>query len=62
MIALQRRTIGDEQARKAMDDAAARIALIGKISRGLYSVGETRQPLDELISRLARDVIETAGR
>lgn len=62
MLALQRKVISDEPARQAMDDAARRVALIGRISRGLYTAGQTRQPLDQLVRRLASDILEAAGR
>jgi two-component system, sensor histidine kinase PdtaS len=62
LLALQRRRISDTAAAAALDDAAGRIALIGKISRGLYSAEQTRQTIASLLRNLTEDTLEAAGR
>ncbi len=62
MLSLQRRHIDDKAAARAMDDAASRLALIGRISRALYDPEEDRQDLQAFLTRLTADVLEASGR
>nr|WP_221230940.1 histidine kinase dimerization/phosphoacceptor domain -containing protein [Sphingobium subterraneum] len=62
LLTLQRARISDEEAGRSLDDASVRIALIGKISRGLYSAEQTVQPIDDFVSRLVPDILLAAGR
>lgn len=62
MLSLQRRHIDDEVAARAMDDAASRLALIGRISRALYDPAEEGQDLHAFLTRLTADVLEASGR
>ncbi|MEJ7927298.1 ATP-binding protein [Sphingobium sp. AN641] len=62
LIALQRRDIDHDGAAKALDQAAARLALIGKISRGLYDPTGEGQSVRGFLSVLAGDLIEASGR
>jgi two-component sensor histidine kinase len=62
LLALQRRNIGDAEARLALDDAATRLALIGKISRALYDPNGQRLGVRAFIETLAKDILEANGR
>lgn len=62
MLSLQRRHIDDELASRALDDAASRLALIGRISRALYDPAEDGQDLHAFLTRLTADVLEASGR
>ena len=62
MLSLQRRHVDDELASRALDDAASRLALIGRISRALYDPAEDGQDLHAFLTRLTADVLEASGR
>jgi two-component sensor histidine kinase len=62
MLALQRRHIDDDAARHALDEAARRTALVGKISRALYDPSGASQSLRPFLSTLCGDVVEASGR
>lgn len=62
MLSLQRRHVDDELAGRALDDAASRLALIGRISRALYDPAEDGQDLHAFLTRLTTDVLEASGR
>ncbi|NWK98102.1 histidine kinase [Sphingobium lactosutens] len=62
MLSLQRRHIDHDGARRALDDAAERLALIGRISRALYDPSGKGQNLREFLTELARDVLDASGR
>ena len=62
MLSLQRRHIDDQAAARAMDDAASRLSLIGRISRALYDPAQDGQDLHAFLTRLTADVIEASGR
>jgi two-component system, sensor histidine kinase PdtaS len=62
MLSLQRRHIDHEQAARALDDAASRLALVGRISRALYDPSEDRQDLHAFLTKLTEDVVEASGR
>ena len=62
MLSLQRRHIDHEAARRALDDAANRLALIGRISRALYDPSEEGQDVHAFLTKLTKDVVEASGR
>lgn len=62
LLSLHRRQVRDAQARKVMDEAAGRLALIGKISRALYRPDDSGQGIGALLDMLSRDLAEAAGR
>lgn len=62
MLSLQRRNVDHDGARRALDDASARLALIGRISRALYDPSDGRQDTHAFLSRLTADVLEASGR
>ncbi|MFC4594152.1 sensor histidine kinase [Sphingobium tyrosinilyticum] len=62
MLSLQRRHVDHELAARALDDAASRLSLIGRISRALYDPSEGGQDLHAFLTRLTEDVVEASGR
>lgn len=62
LLSLHRRQVRDEDARKVMEEAAGRLALIGKISRALYRPDDSGQEIGALLDMLSRDLAEAAGR
>lgn len=62
LIALQRRNIDHPGARKALDEASHRLALIGKISRALYDPNGQRLSVRSFVETLAKDVLDANGR
>lgn len=62
LLALQRRHIDHDAARRALDDASARLALIGKISRAMYHPSGAGQDVGAFLTALCRDIVEAAGR
>jgi two-component system, sensor histidine kinase PdtaS len=62
LITLQKRRIGDAEARGALDEASRRLALIGRISRQLYDAGGAARQMREFLEPLCHDVIEASGR
>ncbi len=62
MLALQRRQVDHEVARRALDDASSRLALIGKISRTLYDPAGTGQDIRAFLNMLCDDIVEASGR
>lgn len=62
LLALQRRDVDHDGAAKALDQAAARLGLIGKISRALYDPFGEGQTVSSFLSVLASNLIEASGR
>lgn len=62
LLALQRRGITDPTARTALDESARRLAIIGQISRSIYSIDGTSRPIRGFLTDLGKDVLETFGR
>lgn len=62
MLALQRRHIADERACRALDDAAARTALVGRISRALYDPSGAGQGMEAFLRTLTADIMAASGR
>lgn len=62
MLSLQRRHVDHDVARRALDDASARLALVGKISRALYDPSGQGQDIKAFLTMLAADVVDASGR
>ncbi|MGK2910338.1 MAG: sensor histidine kinase [Sphingobium sp.] len=62
LMALQRRNIDHAGARKALDEASQRLALIGKISRALYDPNGQRLSVRSFVESLAGDILAANGR
>src|SRR3546814_9165321 len=62
MLSLQRRHVDHDVARRALDDASARLALVGRISRALYNPSGEGQNVWSFLSTLTADVLEASGR
>ncbi|CAN5307372.1 sensor histidine kinase [soil metagenome] len=62
LIALQRRGVTDEAAGRALDEAASRLNLVGKISRALYDPSGKGLGIHTFIATLAADILEASGR
>jgi two-component sensor histidine kinase len=62
MLTLQRRHVDHELARRALDDASARLALVGRISRALYDPSGEGQNIRAFLQTLTADVLEASGR
>jgi two-component sensor histidine kinase len=61
LLALQKATVRDEAARRALDQAAARLALIGKIHRQLHDPAGHQVALGEFLKQLCADVLAASG-
>lgn len=62
LLTLQKRRIDDADARAALDEAARRIGVIGRISRHLYREDGGAISLGELLGPLVADVVEAGGK
>lgn len=62
VLALQKRGVADPDARRALDEAAAKLTLIGRIQRRLYDTGGAQVALDEFLQQLAADVVAAGGK
>ena len=62
LLSLQMRDITDPAARFALDDAAGRLALIGRIHRQLYSPHGDQLHLAAFLNELGADLIEASGK
>ncbi|WP_150290433.1 sensor histidine kinase [Sphingobium estronivorans] len=62
MLSLQRRHVDHDLARRALDDASARLALVGRISRALYNPSGEGQNISAFLTTLTADVMEASGR
>ncbi|WP_313809271.1 sensor histidine kinase [Sphingobium sp.] len=62
MLSLQRRHVDHDMARRALDDASARLALVGRISRALYNPSGEGQNIRAFLATLTADVMEASGR
>ena len=62
LLALQMRDIADEAARHALDEAARRLGLIGRIHRQLYSPHGDQIQLSAFLEQLGADLIDASGR
>jgi two-component sensor histidine kinase len=62
LLSLQKRQLVDVDARAALDEAAGRLALIGRISRQIYDPSGSSQPMVPFLGELCRSVIDASGR
>jgi two-component sensor histidine kinase len=62
LLSLQRRNVGDDKARAALDEAARRISLIGRIHRHLHDPSGEQLRLGQFLRQLSADLIDTNGR
>nr|WP_235399081.1 histidine kinase dimerization/phosphoacceptor domain -containing protein [Sphingomonas sp. SRS2] len=62
LLSLQMRGISDETARLALDDAARRLALIGRIHRQLYNPHGDQLHLAAFLTELGADLVEASGK
>ncbi|SFP80704.1 sensor histidine kinase [Sphingomonas rubra] len=62
LLTVQKRQLGDADARSALDEAANRLNLIGRISRQLYDPSGSAQPLVSFLRQLCGDVLDASGR
>jgi two-component sensor histidine kinase len=57
LLALQKQKVGDASARSALDEAARRLSLIGRISRKLYDPTGTALGVKTFLTTLYQDVV-----
>ncbi len=62
MLALHRRSIVDDEAKRSIGEAAAKLQLIGRIQRRLYGSRGEPLALDAFITALVDDLAETGGK
>ena len=62
LIALQKRRLTDPAARSALDEAARRLGLVGRIQRQLYDPAGAQLSMAAYIDQICRDVIAASGR
>lgn len=62
MLSLQRRTVSDGEAQRAIGEAAAKLQLIGRIQRRLYGSKGEPLALDAFVTALVEDLAASAGR
>lgn len=61
LLALQKTTLTDENARQALNDASQRLVLIAKLNRKLHDPSTTGLDLKEFLRELCHDVSQAAG-
>jgi two-component sensor histidine kinase len=62
LLALQKKHVADEAARGALDEAARRLGVIGRISRQLYEAEGVTRNLHAFLEPLCADVIDAGGK
>lgn len=62
VLGLQKRGITDPAARQAMDEAAVKLQLIGRIQRQLYGTAGEQIALDVFLGQLAADLTAASGK
>ncbi|HUD92047.1 sensor histidine kinase [Sphingobium sp.] len=62
LLSLQRRHVDHEVARRALDEASERLALVGRISRALYDPELKGQDMRAFLTALTGDVVDASGR
>ena len=62
LLALQIRDVSDEKAREALDEAARRLGLIGRIHRQLYSPHGEQLQLAAFLEQLGADLLDSGGK
>lgn len=61
LLHLQRRDLADAAARRALEDAARRVGLVGRISRALHDPDHEGLGVGAFLDQVGRDIIESAG-
>lgn len=61
LMRMQRSAVRDESATKALDEAATRLALVGKIHRQLHDPDGQQLPFGIFIKGLCHDILEASG-
>lgn len=61
LLTLQRRTIADPDAQKALEEAALRVGMIGRISRALHDPDRGGLGVGAFLEQVGRDIIEASG-
>lgn len=61
LLSLQRRMVADPLAKKALDDAALRIGLIGRISRALHDPDRGGLVVTAFLEKIGQDIISASG-
>ena len=62
LLTLQRREVKDEAARAALDEAARRLGLIGRIQRQLHDPNGDQLSLPDYLRQIAADMIDASGK
>jgi two-component sensor histidine kinase len=62
LLSLQKRQVEDDQARALLEDAANRVAAIGRVQRNLYRPHGEQLGLHDFIDQVCRDAISALGR
>lgn len=62
LLSLQRRNVTEDRARAALDEAARRLGLIGRIHRHLHDPSGDQLRLGQFLRQLCADLVDTAGR
>ncbi|WP_232475969.1 sensor histidine kinase [Flavisphingomonas formosensis] len=62
LLALQKRDVTDDRARGALDEAARRLTLIGKLHRQLHDPNGGRLGMAAFLSQLGADLIDVGGK
>lgn len=62
LLSLHRRAIGDPEAGRALDEAARRISLVGRISRSLYESDSGQHRFEPFLRSLVADIMQASGR
>lgn len=61
LLALQRAEVTDEKAKQALTDAAARLAMIGRVQRRLYDPDKSGADMAGFLDELVRDVMQAGA-
>ncbi|MCW3834584.1 sensor histidine kinase [Sphingomonas canadensis] len=62
LLVLQKRHVTDANARAAVDEAARRIGMIGRVSRQLYAADGKARAMQDFLAPLCADAVEMSGR
>ncbi|PTQ12265.1 histidine kinase [Sphingomonas oleivorans] len=62
LLSLQKRDVADPQARAALEEAARRLALIGKIHRQLHDPNGSQIGIGPFLRQLGADLIDASGK
>jgi two-component sensor histidine kinase len=61
LLTLQRRAVVDPDAQKALEDAALRVGMIGRISRALYDPERGGLGVGAFLQQVGHDIVEQSG-